>query len=252
MKKFYICDDEKYKKYSKLAEENNYGMEVQSFHSPYSYDETELIDDNKKEISRIKGENLSFHAIFGDLCPGSGDWLVRDVANKRFNQSYNLAKDLGVSALIFHIGYVPGCGPVSNWSKRCINFWNEFLRDKPETMTFYIENVLEHDAEMLDRVISGINKPNVKVNLDIGHAHCYSKVSVLEWINTLKSKIGYVHLHDNNGKNDEHLGLGMGNIPMKEVLEALNTYAPDAIWALECQSEYMESSIDWLKKYKYI
>ena len=45
MKKFYICDDEKYKKYSILAEENNYGMEVQSFHSPYSYDETELRSD---------------------------------------------------------------------------------------------------------------------------------------------------------------------------------------------------------------
>ena len=53
-------------------------------------------------------------------------------------------------------------------------------------------------------------------------------------------RITYVHLHDNHSETDEHLGLGMGNMDIKKVLNALNKYAPNAIWAIECKLEYME------------
>jgi len=75
---------------------------------------------------------------------------------------------------------------------------------------------------------------------------------VIDWIKTLKDRIGYVHIHDNNGENDEHLGIGKGNIPMFEVLTALNTYAPNAVWALECKIEDMDESIEQLKKNKFL
>ena len=114
-------------------------------------------------------------------------------------------------------------------------------------MNYFIENHLDHTPEMLSTVIAGINRDNVKVCLDLGHVHCYSKTSLLEWIKTLNDKIGYVHIHDNNGEKDEHLGIGKGNIPMIEVFNALNEYAPNAIWAIESKVEDMDESIGWLK-----
>lgn len=59
-------------------------------------------------------------------------------------------------------------------------------------------------------------------------------------------------MHDNNGLEDEHLGLGMGNIPLDEVCEALEQYSPQAIWAIESKSDYIQKSIDWMMTRGYI
>lgn len=67
-----------------------------------------------------------------------------------------------------------------------------------------------------------------------------------EWIEALGGQIGYVHLHDNRGDEDEHLGLGSGTIPMREVCAALERQSPEAIWAMEIKVPYLEESVDWL------
>ena len=65
-------------------------------------------------------------------------------------------------------------------------------------------------------------------------------------------RIGYVHLHDNHGENDEHLGLGQGNIPMKEICHALEQYAPDAIWAIEAEGKDVLQFLEWLHEHGFI
>lgn len=249
MKKIILCDDTNIIETSKKAKEHGFGIEVQSFYKPAFCEETNNIDIHKKLIVWI--EPISFHAPFADLCPGSSDSMVRDIAMNRFELGYQVAKQLDVSHIIFHIGYVPGTGPIKRRAPRCVDFWNKFLEWK-DNMNFYIENVLEHDPEMLSTVIEGINKKTVKACLDLGHAHCYSKTSVMDWIKTLKDKIGYVHIHDNNWEKDEHLGIGKWNIPMFEVLSALNEYAPNAVWTLECKVEDMDESIKWLTKNNFL
>ena len=62
----------------------------------------------------------------------------------------------------------------------------------------------------------------------------------------LGSRIGYVHLHDNQGKEDEHLGLGRGSIPMVETLHCLQECCPQAVWAIEAHELGIEQSIEWL------
>jgi len=61
-----------------------------------------------------------------------------------------------------------------------------------------------------------------------------------------------VHLHQNHGSEDEHLGLRKGNMPMAAVLNALGEYAPDAVWALECNLDEMEESIEFLQENQWI
>lgn len=250
MKQIILCDDCNIEEASKKAKNNGFGIEIQSFHKPKLCEDENQINLHKKCIEGI--QPISFHAAFADLCPWSSDPMVREVAKNRFELGYKVAKRLGVSHMVFHIWRVPWAGMIPRRADRCVNFWNEFLEWKSEKINYYIENLFDYDPEMLSLVIDGIHRDNVKVCLDTWHAHCKSKISVVDRIKTLKDRIGYVHIHDNNWEKDEHLGIGKGNIPMFDVLTALDTYAPNATWALECKVEDMDSSIAWLKKHKFL
>jgi sugar phosphate isomerase/epimerase len=183
---------------------------------------------------------------------GSSDEMIRDVTRNRFEYTCDIAKQLGIKSIVLHHGYVPKTSYPSYWIKRSIAFLNDFISDKDKEIMIHLENVLEFDSDMLYQIIDGLKDKNIDVCLDIGHAHCNSKISVVEWIKRLQGKIGYVHMHDNNGLEDEHLGLGMGNIPMNEVCEALEQYSPNAVWAIESGYEYMQKSIDWMVMKGYI
>ena len=75
----------------------------------------------------------------------------------------------------------------------------------------------------------------------------YSEKSVLEWIEALGERIGYVHLHNNEGKKDSHRGLLKGNLPMKEILSVLKNNVPNADWSLEIGDEKeLRESLEWL------
>jgi sugar phosphate isomerase/epimerase len=99
------------------------------------------------------------------------------------------------------------------------------------------------------KLIEGVGKDNLNVNLDIGHVNYSSNLSVVEWIKRLNKHIGYVHIHDNMGIADDHHGLGQGNLPLVEIFEALEKYSPNAIWAIE--NHDLEESIEWLKNHGY-
>ncbi len=86
----------------------------------------------------------------------------------------------------------------------------------------------------------------MNICLDIGHAHCNSKTSVLDWVKKLNKQIGFVHLHNNYGQQDEHLGFEKGTINFLEICNALEEYAPNSIWAIETNINDMEDSIIWL------
>jgi sugar phosphate isomerase/epimerase len=97
-----------------------------------------------------------------------------------------------------------------------MEFWHDFLSDKDPNIRIHLENMLELDPELISDVVRSIDRANLDINLDIGHAHCNSNTPVIKWIERLGSQIGYVHLHDNHGQSDEHLGLGPVRSPSKK------------------------------------
>lgn len=247
MRSLLICDDFRVGDLAPFCQTNGWGIEIQSFHDPkYIIRTPDAIGSHRVAISKIGLRSL--HGSFGDLCPGSFDSMVRDVARNRFEMGYEVALKLDVSHMVFHHGYVPGTSAPSGWLKRCTMFWNDFLESKPENISFHVENMVEHDPELISDVVASINRPNVDVCLDIGHAHSNSKTPVLKWIERFGKQIGYLHLHDNDGEKDEHLGLGEGSMPLKEICHALLERAPDALWAIEAEGPGIQKSIDWLKE----
>ncbi|MCQ1529933.1 sugar phosphate isomerase/epimerase family protein [Lutispora saccharofermentans] len=251
MKEIILCDDTDLLDVILLCQEYSLGIEVQSFYDP-EYLEKE-IDGLQKHIDAIKNvKSKSVHGPFADLCLGSSDKMIREVTRNRFEYAYDVAKKLKAQNLVLHHGYVPKTSYPPNWIKRSFTFFDDFFANKSNDIKIHLENVLEFDSDMLFEVIEGLQGKNIDVCLDIGHAHCNSKISVVEWIKRLKGKIGYVHMHDNNGFEDEHLGLGMGNIPLDEVCEVLEQYSPQAIWAIESKTDHIQKSIDWMMTRGYI
>jgi sugar phosphate isomerase/epimerase len=249
MKSLAICDNGNALEAAPLCRKFKVGIEIQAFYDPY------LIEKNPEAVSNhldvIKGiEPCTLHGPFGDLCPGSFDAMLRDVARNRFEFAFSISRQLGASYIILHHGYVPGTSFPDRWLTRSTAFWTEFLQDKSNAH-FYIENMLERDPDLLSELVAAVDSPNFNVCLDIGHAHCHSETPVLQWIEKLGEKIQYVHLHNNYGETDEHLGLGNGTIPMLEVCYALDEFVPDAIWAIEVNFPFIDSSIAWLRRHGF-
>ncbi len=66
----------------------------------------------------------------------------------------------------------------------------------------------------------------IGVTLDVGHLnlskkHGFKDKDLLKEIEPIAKHVKHVHLTDNFGREDSHLAPGMGNVPMKEILERL-------------------------------
>jgi sugar phosphate isomerase/epimerase len=246
MDKCLICDGGEPAKAVAICRKYNLGIEIQSFYDPSLVERDKGAASSHLDILQDIHPR-ALHGCFCDLAAGSFDPSIREVTQRRFDQSYYTAKLMEASHLILHHGYVPHTSIPDNWLHRCADFWKEFLMGKNSDIVFHLENMLEWDPELLSDVIDAINSPIVDVNLDIGHVHCNAKTSFDIWIRRLNKRIGYIHVHDNFGIEDDHLALGEGNIPLKEVLIQLTELAPKALWAIESDISKMEESISWLK-----
>lgn len=237
------------KQIEKLLKRYPVGLEVISFSIWEVLDNLEhSISYYQKEFAAFKDNtSLTFHGPFLDLQPGSCDEKIRSLTKERFNASYQAAQAFGSKDMIFHIGYLPNVYIEKYWLDNVVVFWKEFLEDKSKECMFYIENVLDTDWELLKEIIDRVNRPNFKACLDIGHVNAYSYKTVEEWIKALGERIGYVHLHNNDGTRDSHQGLEHGTLPIQTILQQLKHYAPHAKWSLEIGDEKMlEESLKYV------
>jgi len=246
MKHLFLCDGLQPERVAPACRDRGLGIEIQSFYDPeLAFHGPDAVERQRSLVEGV--ERRSLHGPFADLCPGSFDPMVRDLARSRFELAFGIARQLDAKHVILHHGYVPGTTPPKNWLKRIKPFFESFLADKPSEVHFCLENMVEHGPELLSDVLDAVDSPNLHACLDIGHAHCYSRVSAVQWVRKLGKRIRYVHLHDNDGQGDQHLGFGEGNLPLVDVLEELESRAPDAIWAVEARPESIAESLNWLE-----
>ena len=249
MKWLLLCDSRNLEQTALLCKKHNLGIEAQAFWDPNYLN----INSNGIEVHLNALKNISIRAIHGpfwDMCPGSYDSLIREATKIRFEDAYDCANKIKAKHIILHHGGYPAGvfthkKSKNEWLSRNIQFWKDFLIDKDKSVKIHVENFLEPDPELMLQLIEGVDQENLDINLDIGHVNYSSDLSVIEWIKRLNKHIGYVHIHDNIGIADNHLGLGQGNLPLTEIFEALEKYSPNAIWAIE--NHDLEESIDWLK-----
>jgi len=96
-----------------------------------------------------------------------------------------------------------------------------------------LENAFEGTPEHLYRLMTAIDSECFRVAFDVGHANVYSRMTPAEWVRALGRYIYCVHLHDNDGEWDRHLGLGQGTVDFVGLFGALKEMNIAPVLAIE-------------------
>lgn len=219
-----------------LVEELQVGVESIEFSISENLDHlSEYIKTYRKRLQFIGTRELTLHGPFLDLNPVAYDSRVRRVTMERFIQCYEAAQELGAKKIVYHTCYHPGIYFLIGWAERMEEFFHEFLADRKD-ISIVLENVFDREWEPILEVKQRLPEPNFSLCLDIGHAHCMSPHPVEEWAQKLAGEITHLHVHDNHGERDEHLGLGKGTIPVREVLKNFQG-REDCTYTIECNTK---------------
>ena len=233
----YISELIEEEKLRQIIKGSGLGMELISFSISDNLDRFEdTMERMKNMLEQMGRPSVTIHGPFLDLNPAAFDSQIRKVTEKRFAQAFEAARILSADKVIYHSGMVPTVYFLEGWAEREADFWKEFLWNR-SGITVCLENVLDREIEPFAEIIDRVGHPDLGLCLDLGHAHCYSNHSAAEWAGVLKPYIRHVHLHDNQGVKDEHLALGEGSVPWKEVLGILADAQPDLSSTIECSSE---------------
>ncbi|MFR8854973.1 MAG: hypothetical protein ACLVHQ_08755 [Oscillospiraceae bacterium] len=89
--------------------------------------------------------------------------------------------------MVVHNGWLPFIYFKEWQSENGALFWQDFMADKPEDFSIYIENVLEDEPYMMKDMMSRITDDRIKICLDTGHANAMTSedISVEKWIEVL-------------------------------------------------------------------
>jgi sugar phosphate isomerase/epimerase len=94
--------------------------------------------------------------------------------------------------------------------------------------------------------------PQLKLTLDVGHAHIRDKDGkrALNFIKRFSDRISHIHASDNLGKEDNHLPVGAGTVNFPKIVKAIKEVGYDDTITLEVFSkdrDYLKISREKLK-----
>ena len=186
----------------------------------------------------------SIHAPFNDVNIASLNESFRETSVIELIKVMNIAAELDIKTITIHPGMYSMV--VSGLEERSIMAAKRSLRTLDRMaqecgVRLCVENMpgfkffLGQTAEQLSELLDGTNLP---VCLDIGHANTTGQLN--EIIDVLGNRIMNVHIHDNDGKQDQHLTIGNGNIDFEDCLKRLSGYGGRYI--IECKN--LESGVE--------
>lgn len=228
---------------ARLARAHGLGLEIAEFCTAWNMDDN-LEETQKTLTGALAGVSRRvLHGPFNELFPCAIDPYARRLAAFRYRQAAELAKAYGANKLVIHGGFQPRMYYPVWYVEQSILFWKDFLREDPG-VEIVLENVLEEEPETLRDILSGVDDPRLGMCLDIGHVNVYSKVPVEAWMETCAPWLRHFHVHNNDGTWDTHSALMEGNLPIRRILEKIDSLCPKATVTLELLEA--EPSLRWL------
>ncbi len=209
-----------------IASELNCGIEISRFGKLKDIENS--FDITKKEyLAALKDfdGDVTLHGFFSNLNVASKDPLIREVSEKRYYQSLELASEFGAKTVIFHTCFnnlLKHREYRQMYFQRNIEFFHEFIPYfEKEGIIVTLENVHESDWELIRSIVATINSPNLKVTIDIGHCNLHSDYPVSEWIRNYGIMLHHMHFHNNYRDEDSHSSLLNGSLDIEPVIKTL-------------------------------
>lgn len=201
-----------------------------------------------------RGLSVTFHAPFVDLSPGSIDPEIRAVSRHRLEQVLRLVPLFHPKTVVCHTGYetLRHGYMLDQWIENSLEQWRWFSeRLVAEGARLMLENVFEAGPEDFFSLFSAIGHKGVGFCLDVGHQMAFSRSSLEKWLDVLGPFLGQLHLHDNNGKGDDHLAMGQGRVEFDVLFRFLKETARERpLITLEPHVDAdLWPSLEYLKKH---
>jgi sugar phosphate isomerase/epimerase len=205
----------------------------------------------RKVIASL-GIEVTVHAPFADINIASPIPSFRRIFLKRLEKSISYAHQIGCQLWIFHPGIRTGISnfyPGLEWEMN-LDSARKLLRisekkgveiaieNVPEPFPFLMKNV--HDFSLFYKELG----EHIGLVLDVGHANLSKQIE--SFISLFSKKIVHMHLSDNDGDFDSHLGIGCGNIDWESFSKAVIATGYSNILMLE-STEHLEESLQTIQ-----
>ncbi len=218
----------------------------------------EILDDgthelDKKRVATLKeaaksyGLEYSVHGPFADINIASPSKAILDASMKRLKQSMIYANTLDAKLWVFHPGAKTGISqfyPGGDWKQNIRSIkelcgvgeelgLNIALENLPAKYYFFMSK-----AEDFAKFYHETNLP-VGIVMDLGHANLEGQIE--PFFNMLADKIVHVHASDNDGVEDQHLGIGQGKINYDWFAETIKKMGYDKSVIVESITDVTQS-----------
>jgi sugar phosphate isomerase/epimerase len=186
------------------------------------------------------GLSVTFHAPFLDLRPGAIDPKIRQASMERLRRVFELIPLFRPRSIVCHPSFDEKyyISSEEQWLANSIETWRcliEYVRDTETIIA--MENVYERGPHQLRPLFDALDSPHVRFCFDTGHANTFGSAPYHEWMEILGDRLGEIHIHDNDGTTDQHLPVGEGNFPFRELLALVRRKNLTPILTVEAHSE---------------
>lgn len=199
--------------------------------------------DTFREIAQILKENelsCTLHAPFFDLAPGALDPEILAASRNKLRKAFKLIEIFQPKSVVCHMNFEQNKQGYKkeNWAKASLETWRELNNIATRNnCLLMLENTYESDPDAHELMLSSLNSDNARFCLDVGHLMSFAKSPWQEWLPRLSPWLGQLHLHDNDGKQDQHLAPGLGNFNFTELFQFLGKNGLKPLITLEPHSE---------------
>lgn len=189
----------------------------------------EVIDDGKHELDKKRVATLkeaaksydleySLHAPFADINIALPSKPMLNTAIKRLKQSIAYANALDAKLWVFHPGNANRHQPIlpgADWKQNSQSIEELYETAEEYGVNIALENLparyyfFMSKPEEFARFYRETDLP-IGIVMDLGHANLEGQIE--PFFNLLADKIIHIHASDNNGLDDQHLGIGQGKI----------------------------------------
>jgi len=206
-----------------------------------------------RRVAQSRNIELTLHGPFADINIASPSPILRRIILKRLEKSISYARQLGCRLWVFHPGLKTGVSeffPGLDWQLNMESVRVLLAAARKHGVEIAIENVPEphpflmKSVQEFSRFFSEFDE-DIGMALDIGHANINRQVQ--EFITKFSNKIVHMHVSDNNGIQDSHLGIGYGTVNWTSVAKAIKKVGYDNVIMLE-SIEHVEESLQTLRK----
>jgi sugar phosphate isomerase/epimerase len=179
------------------------------------------------ELTPSYSMRFSAHTPLSDVNIGSLNPRMRQAALNEVLRSIEAAGRLGITPFTIHPGFLTPLGQLNKegaWNATRASLLEAEKAAKDAGVTLALENMPNMPISMLtnpDDLMCMIEGTEVRVCLDIGHAHTTNNVKdyLPYW-----RRFANIHIHDNDGRHDQHMAIGDGTIDFPPILHRLKGY----------------------------